>query len=190
MHNRTHMISLSPTALFVPAANAASRHAQPDLQICRARRVVTRTRGAALLRVVTKENTFSEEASTSRLTLTRDPGEHGSARPSLLKGVGRRAALVAAAVGISVAAQRVNPALSSRDDAAFASTAGAGVGSTVDDPWEGSYVKPAMSVPQYLNKVRHCELAQTSRGVCQAQYRLKSLSSTLNRKPKARNPEP
>lgn len=39
------------------------------------------------------------------------------------------------------------------DDAAFAAAATEQAGE-VDDPWEGSYVKPALTVPQYLNKVR------------------------------------
>ena len=47
--------------------------------------------------------------------------------------------------------------IESQSPAAVPASEGGGVGADADaegDPWEGSYVKPALTVPEYLDEVR------------------------------------
>lgn len=90
-----------------------------------------------------------------------------------LTGLTRRAALMATVGGLSLGPARADEAESSSvvdasstsdDDAASFGGGSPSVGATsadapptaapADDPWEGSYVKPAMTVPQYMEEVR------------------------------------
>lgn len=118
---------------------------------------------------------------------TRDSSSSSSSLSSQTA-IGRRAALVAAVgalslssscgdrvvaaeergeglVGVGESEKAETPVLVNAvnvdDDAPFAAaTEQAAAGdNAVDDPWEGSYVKPALTVPQYLEKVRAHQLA-------------------------------
>lgn len=90
-----------------------------------------------------------------------------------LTGLTRRAALMATVGGLSLGPARADEAESSSvvdasstpdDDATSFGGGSPSVGATsadapptaapADDPWEGSYVKPAMTVPQYMEEVR------------------------------------
>ena len=89
-----------------------------------------------------------------------------------LTGLTRRAALMATVGGLSLGPARADEAESSvmgasstsDDDAASFGRESPSVGAPsadapptaapADDPWEGSYVKPAMTVPQYIEEVR------------------------------------
>ena len=97
-----------------------------------------------------------------------------------LTGLTRRAALMATVGGLSLGPARADEAESSYqsvvdasstsdDDAASFGGGSPSVGATsadapptaapADDPWEGSYVKPAMTVPQYMEEVRGYPIA-------------------------------
>ena len=90
-----------------------------------------------------------------------------------LTGLTRRAALMATVGGLSLGPARADEAESSVEDASSTSDDGAAssfgrespsvgapsadvppTAAPADDPWEGSYVKPAMTVPQYIEEVR------------------------------------
>ena len=89
-----------------------------------------------------------------------------------LTGLTRRAALMATVGGLSLGPARADEAESSVEDASSTSDDGAAsfgrespsvgapsadappTAAPADDPWEGSYVKPAMTVPEYIEEVR------------------------------------
>ncbi len=88
-----------------------------------------------------------------------------------LTGLTRRAALMATVGGLSLGPARADEAESSVDASSTSDDGAASFGrespsvgapsadapptaAPADDPWEGSYVKPAMTVPEYIEEVR------------------------------------